>query len=149
MAALESLILLNKSGPVEMAVENDIKSIMVCPMGMTLDGHIRQGVPLSALDRLSEQHGVNAIDAGVLSARALRRRKASGRRLSHQEGDHLYRLAYITVLAEQVLGGTSRRWLEAPRKALGGRNALEAAATTAGYEAVEELLLQVRHGFCA
>lgn len=118
--------------------------------GMRADVLIRSGVPLEALENLNK-HGVNAVGVGIINARTLRHRKAKGEALSQEEGDHLYRVSKIVVLAESVFGDKDKafRWLGKPSSTLGGLTALEAVATTPGYASVEEALLRIQHGFAA
>lgn len=118
--------------------------------GMRADALIRSGVPLEALENLSK-HGVNAVGVGIINARTLRHRKAKGEALSQEEGDHLYRVSKIVVLAESVFGDKEKafRWLGKPHGMFDGLTALEAVATTPGFAGVEEALLRINHGFAA
>ena len=118
--------------------------------GMRADTLIRSGVPLEALENLSK-HGVNAVVVGIINARTLRHRKAKGESLSQEEGDHLYRVSKIIVLAELVFGDKNKAfgWLGKPHTMFGGLTALQAVATTPGYAGVEEALLRIQHGFAA
>jgi putative toxin-antitoxin system antitoxin component (TIGR02293 family) len=118
--------------------------------GMRADALIRSGIPLEALDNLNA-HGVNAVGVGIINARTLRHRKAKGEALSQEEGDHLYRVSKIVVLAEAVFGNKDKafRWLGKPHVMFDGLTALEAVATTPGFAGVEEALLRISHGFAA
>lgn len=115
-----------------------------------MDQLIRNGVSLTALDNLS-RHGVSAVNLGIISAPALRRRQIKGERLSLDEGDRLYRVIKLVILAEHVFGDKTKsaHWLNKAQKTFGGLAALEAATTTPGYCAVEEALELISHGFFA
>ncbi|GAA5177510.1 MULTISPECIES: antitoxin Xre/MbcA/ParS toxin-binding domain-containing protein [Halomonadaceae] len=131
-------------------VENEVTLLMGGRRGVQADELIRQGVPLVALDRLAK-HGVDVVGLGIIKPRTLSHRRSRGETLSPAEGDRLYRAGRIILLAEEVFGSQEKasRWLQKPRKALGGISALEAIATTPGYIAAGQLLEQLRHGFAA
>ncbi|WP_172118862.1 antitoxin Xre/MbcA/ParS toxin-binding domain-containing protein [Halomonas hibernica] len=116
----------------------------------SLDVLIRQGAPLSAIDRVAE-YGVNAGELGIISKNALKRRLNQGKPLTPCEGDKLYRAIMATLLATSIFRNKRKSvtWLHKPRKAFGGCTALEATATTPGYKSVVTLLEQLRHGFAA
>ncbi|MGM0859019.1 MAG: antitoxin Xre/MbcA/ParS toxin-binding domain-containing protein [Pseudomonadota bacterium] len=115
-----------------------------------LDVLIRQGIPLSAIDRVAA-YGVNVVELDIISKTALKRRLTEGKSLTPCEGDKLYRAILATLFAESIFGNRqkSETWLLKPRKALGEQNALQATATTPGYNAVVMLLERLRHGFAA
>lgn len=118
--------------------------------GSRVDSLIRSGVPLSALDKLSER-GINPVSIGIINARTLRHRRSRQEPLTPDEGDKFYRASRAVLLAEEVFGSREKalQWLTKPRKALAGMTALEAANTTPGYSEVEEMLEQIRNGFFA
>lgn len=132
------------------SIEPALLELLGVPSGASVDELIRIGVPLSALDRLS-QYGVNPTIIGIISQRTLRKRLSQGQLLTHSEGDHLYRVGRITILAKATFSNQKKSlaWLQRPRHALGNRSALQAASTTAGLLAAEELLLSLQHGFAA
>ncbi|MCQ2998873.1 DUF2384 domain-containing protein [Pseudomonas syringae] len=127
-----------------------VLELMAGTPGQPMDLLIRSGVSLEAIDNLS-QHGVNAVSVGIINARTLRHRRNNGERLSSEEGDRLYRVSKLVVLAEQVFGGRDKatHWLNKAQKAFGGLTALEAAGTTPGYVAAEEVLGRINHGLFA
>jgi putative toxin-antitoxin system antitoxin component (TIGR02293 family) len=131
-------------------VENEFTLLMSGRRGARADELIRQGVPLAALDRLAK-HGVDVVRLGIIKPRTLSHRRSRGETLSAEEGDRLYRASKIILLAEQVFGSQEKagKWLQKPKKTLGGISALEAIATTPGFAAAEELLEQLRYGFTA
>lgn len=134
----------------ERDIEKEVLRLLGGSVGDTLDALIRSGIPLVALDNLSE-HGVDVTRLGLINRRTLRHRRQKSESLSSDEGDRLYRLSRIVVLAEDVFGNQEKaaRWLSKPRRALDGLSALEAIKTTPGFLAVEELLEQLRHGYVA
>lgn len=134
----------------ERDIEKEVLRLLGGSVGDTLDALIRSGIPLVALDNLSE-HGVDVTRLGLINWRTLRHRRQKSESLSSDEGDRLYRLSRIVVLAEDVFGNQEKaaRWLSKPRRALDGLSALDAIKTTPGFLAVEELLEQLRHGYVA
>lgn len=124
--------------------------LLVCLSNREMDRFVRSGVPVAAIDDLSS-FGIDAVAVGALSARALRNRRAGTGRLTLEEGDRLYRLGKLVLLATDLFGSRERasRWLCASLRVLGGLTPLEAAMTTPGYLEVEELLLQFRMSLCA
>lgn len=118
--------------------------------GQSMDLLIRNGVSLEAIDKLS-QHSVNAVNVGIINASTLRHRRTKGERLSPEEGDRLYRVSKLVVLARQVFSDKDKavHWLNKAQKEFGGLTALKAAATTPGYTAAEETLERINHGFFA
>lgn len=134
----------------ESDIEKAVLRLLGGSVGDTLDALIRSGIPLAALDNLSE-HGIDASRLGLINRRTLSHRRQKSEPLSSDEGDRLYRLSRIVVLAEDVFGNQEKaaRWLSKPRRALDGQSAFDAIKTTPGFLAVEELLEQLRHGFVA
>jgi len=130
--------------------EKQVAEVLGANDNISLDVLIRQGIPLSSIDIVAT-YGINASDLSIISTSALRRRYQHGKPLTLCEGDRLYRALLAILLATSIFGNQkkSTRWLLKPRKALGGRTALEATATSPGYKAVVTLLEQLRHGFAA
>lgn len=130
--------------------EYQVLELMGGSKDVHMDALIRGGVSLVAIDNLLK-HGVNAVSVGIINARTLRHRRSKGEPLSQEEGDRLYRVSKIVVLAEQVFGDVEKaaNWLRKPQSVFDGLSALEAAATTPGYAAVEETLERINHGFFA
>lgn len=131
-------------------IETQAAELLGASDNVSLDVLIRQGIPLSAIDRVAA-YGVNAVELGIISEAALRRRLSQGKSLTPGEGDKLYRAVLATLFAASIFGNKQKSdsWLLKPRKALGGQNALQATATTPGYNAVVTLLERLRHGFAA
>ncbi|MAP34667.1 MAG: hypothetical protein CME75_02505 [Halomonas sp.] len=132
-------------------VESGVVAIMGGSIGTRSDELIRKGVPLDALERLRKEHGIDAYGVGIINRRTHDHRRSKGKPLTPDEGDRLYRTSRIVILAEEIFGNREKaiRWLQKPRRALGGISALTAATTTPGYEAVEELLQQLHYGLSA
>lgn len=132
-------------------VESDVITLMGGATGTRSDELIRNGVPLDAIERLRKEHGIDAYGVGIINRRTHDHRRSKGKPLTPDEGDRLYRTSRIVILAEEVFGSREKaiRWLEKPRRALGGISALTAVTTTPGYEAVEELLQQLHYGLSA
>jgi putative toxin-antitoxin system antitoxin component (TIGR02293 family) len=84
--------------------------------------------------------------------RATYSRKArQGGQLAPDTSDRLFRLARITVRAEEVFGdeATALDWLRAPNQALGGERPYDLLDTDAGAEAVEDELGRIEYGVYA
>lgn len=131
-------------------IERALLEILGGAYGESADALIRKGIPLSALNRLSE-FGLDPTEIGIVSSRALRQRRDKGKPLTLYEGDRLYRVVWLALLAEEVLGNRHKAtsWLHKRRRALGGQSPVHAAFTTPGFLAAEELLGQLQHGYCA
>ncbi|MGM0826258.1 MAG: antitoxin Xre/MbcA/ParS toxin-binding domain-containing protein [Pseudomonadota bacterium] len=131
-------------------LETQAAELLGASDNVSLDVLIRQGIPLSAIDRVAA-YGVHAVGLGIISKSALKHRLTEGKSLTPCEGDKLYRATLATLLATSIFGNRQKSdtWLLKPRKALGGQNALQATATTPGYNAVVTLLERLRHGFAA
>lgn len=131
-------------------IERALLEILGGAYGASADVLIRDGIPLSALDRLSE-FGLDPTEIGIVSPRALRQRRTLGKPLTLREGDRLYRVGWLALQAEVVFGSREKAlsWLHKRRQALGGQSALSAAFTTPGFLAAEELLGQLKNGYCA
>ncbi len=102
-----------------------------------------------ALKHVTHNQALQGLDA--LTQLSAADRDLTSPPLTPDEGDRLYRTSRIVILAEEVFGNREKaiRWLEKPRRALGGISALAAVTTTPGYEAVEELLQRLHYGFTA
>ena len=118
--------------------------------GESLDMLIRSGVTLAAIDNLARL-GIDAVNIGIIKARTLRHRRINGKSLSPEEGDRLYRVSKLVVLAIEVFANKDKaaHWLNTPHRTLGSLTALESAATTPDYRAAEEVLERIHHGFHA
>jgi len=113
-------------------------------------GVLKEGLPVSAFDRLQHAMGVSAKTLAAttnIAVRTLTRRKKEGR-LRTDESERLYRIAALFDRAVEVLGDKSkaRQWLAAPKRAFAGRTPLEQADTEPGVGDVADLLGRIEHG---
>ncbi len=108
---------------------------------------VEGGLPKAAFHRLQRALGVPqkvAAEAFMIPLRTLSRRQ----RLLVPESDRVFRFAWLFQRAIEVLGegSNARRWMQTPKKALGGESPLRHARTEPGARQVEQLLGQVEHG---
>jgi putative toxin-antitoxin system antitoxin component (TIGR02293 family) len=111
---------------------------------------VRKGLPYAALEALVRVLAVRSGEVTRLlgvAPRTLARRKVA-RRLAPAESDRLYRLAYVTLLAADVLGSLDKAkgWLTQPNRALAGTPPLRLLDTEIGERQVEEVLERINHG---
>ena len=111
---------------------------------------LKQGLPISAFERLQEEIGIPAKTLAAtanIAVRTLARRKKEGR-LQTDESERLLRVGVLFDRAVEVLGDleAARRWFKSPRKALGGQSPLAYADTEPGVREVEDLLGRIEHG---
>ena len=111
---------------------------------------VRKGLPYAALEALVRVLSVRAAEVTRLlgvAPRTLARRKVA-RRLAPAESDRLYRLAYVTLLAADILGSVDKAkgWLTQPNRALGDAPPLGLLDTEIGERQVEEVLERINHG---
>ena len=111
---------------------------------------LKQGLPVSAFERLQEELGIPATALAAIAHiahRTLGRRKKEGR-LRTDESRRVLRIGLLFDRAVEVLGDreAARRWLKAPKKALGGESPLAFADTEPGAREVEDLLGRIEHG---
>jgi putative toxin-antitoxin system antitoxin component (TIGR02293 family) len=111
---------------------------------------VRQGLPYAALEalvRVLEVHAQELTRLLGVAPRTLARRKVA-RQLSPSESDRLYRLAYITLFAAEVLGSLDKAkgWLGRSNRALRDAAPISVLDTEIGERQVEELLHRIDHG---
>ena len=82
-----------------------------------------------------------------ISPKTLQRKRTSKGTFSAVESDRLYRYARIFALASEVLESeeSARRWLNKPKKSLGGRVPLDMLETEEGARQVENQLFRIEH----
>ena len=125
-------------------------------LGLRLDGPakvigaIRQGLPVSAFTRLSENMGVNEsslADIAGIARRTLVRRKSEGR-FKPDESERVYRIGNLFDMAVRVMGDehSARQWFVTPKHALGGKSPLEYVDTEPGAREVEGMLGRLEYG---
>jgi putative toxin-antitoxin system antitoxin component (TIGR02293 family) len=108
---------------------------------------ITVGIPVESVKRL--QSYLNANDTRMaklihVSPKTYRSRKL----FKGDEGDHAYTIARIVVAAEEAIGSreAALQWLQSEQTALGGRVPMDLIATSAGMQAVEDLLGRIEYG---
>lgn len=65
------------------------------------------------------------------------------------ESDRLFRLIYITAMAQALFEDTekAKRWLTKPKVSLSGSSPIAMLSTTQGTRRVEEMLVRIGEGF--
>ena len=109
---------------------------------------VRQGVPREAFDRLRDELGVSTDEfADVLGipTRTLARRTD---RFKPDESERILRVGSVVQKALDVLEEkeAARRWMNQPKRALGGLTPLRCCDTEMGAREVEALLGRIEHG---
>lgn len=124
-----------------------VLALLACSSVISMDTQIRSGLTSRAIDNLASL-GVSAVDAGIISRRRLNYCRRHDSSLTWNESDHLYRVSKVLMLAVAVFGDQDKAlaWLSRPRAAFGGLRALDAVATTPGYEQASEELERLRSG---
>lgn len=111
------------------------------------------GIPLSRLPILIDLGLTRAeLNALVIPARTLARRRASDSRLNRRdESDRFLRVLRRLVQAGQIFGDPEKalRWLRKAKSGLGGRTPLAALETETGARLVEEWLVRIDQGMAA
>lgn len=112
---------------------------------------VERGLPAVAIDRIKAS--MNLADADLSSAlsisvKTLSRVRQTRRALSLVEGDRLYRIARLFLLAQDVFEQDDfvREWFRSPQIGLNNRTPLDTMSTEAGAREVEDLLLRIDHG---
>jgi putative toxin-antitoxin system antitoxin component (TIGR02293 family) len=116
---------------------------------LALADAVRDGLPVSALDRLiaggvvSEQE----MEAHFIPRRTLYARRQKGT-LSREQSDLVVRVARIQAMADDVFGDRvkSHRWLRDKNGALGSQTPLALLDTEEGGRVVEAVLGRIAHG---
>jgi putative toxin-antitoxin system antitoxin component (TIGR02293 family) len=111
---------------------------------------IKEGLPATALDRLSREIGVpeNKLATTVnIAQRTLTRRKKEGR-FNTAESERVLRIARLYERAIEVLGDVkaTQAWFTSPVKGLGYKTPLDFADTEPGAKEVEDLLGRIEDG---
>lgn len=115
-----------------------------------LQSALREGFPYAAFEAfllVLDFKSKNLADLLGVAPRTLARRKIS-KQLSPIESDRLYRVAYITNFATEVLGSLdkARVWLHRDNRALGGYSPVSFLDTEIGERQVEDLLNRINYG---
>lgn len=108
---------------------------------------ITQGFPAASIKVLQNHLSFNESEMAQmvsLSSKTFRERKL----FKGNEGNHAYTVARIIVVAEEALGDrtAAREWLQAKQTSLGNRIPLKLISTSAGAQAVEDVLGRIKHG---
>jgi len=114
---------------------------------------IRDGLPYAAFEALVDALQLTRRDVTEIigmASRTLARRKER-KHLSPIESDRLYRIARITQIAAETLGGIdeARAWLSRGNRSLGGQRPLRMLDTEIGARQVEEALTRINYGMFA
>ena len=121
------------------------------PSPLKIISEITAGLPFSRFESLQAIIGLpaNQLAATInLPASTLARKKKTGQ-LTPDQSERLIRLARIMELAIHLFEGdadAARRWLKAPREALGGNTPLQMVATEIGAREVENLIDRLQEG---
>lgn len=121
-----------------------------------LDVHtyIMQGIPLDHVSNLHKQVPIDFYAMGCfnlfarLGCKMVSSSVFPGHRLSANEGDRLFRVLHVLVIAESLFGdrGKALRWLEKPMRRFSGSAPIALLSTQIGASLVEELLVQLADG---
>jgi putative toxin-antitoxin system antitoxin component (TIGR02293 family) len=116
---------------------------------LALVGAVRDGLPISALDRLIADGVVSAVEveAHFIPRRTLYARRQKGT-LSREQSDLVVRLARIQAIAEEVFGSRHEAcaWLREKNGALAGQAPLTLLDTEEGGRLVEAVLGRIAYG---
>jgi len=116
---------------------------------LAMVGAVRDGLPLSALDRLIADGTITEaeIEAHFIPRRTLYARRQKGT-LSRDQSDLIVRLARIQAIAEEVFGRrrVAHTWLRERNGALQGQAPLTLLDTEEGGRLVEAVLGRIAHG---
>jgi putative toxin-antitoxin system antitoxin component (TIGR02293 family) len=108
------------------------------------------GLEVQAFERVASTLGIperRLTELLRMTPSTLARRKRAGT-LSVEEGERLYRIAFLIERALQVMGDleVARGWLSTGKRALGGATPLAFAKTEPGAREVEDLLGRIEYG---
>lgn len=119
--------------------------------GIDLIEAVNRGLPCAILKRLTAWLDIPPAAGRQcvgISPSTWRRRVLAGH-LSVQESDRLYRFASTLDQAIQLFEGnkaTAYAWLRRPQRGLANHCAIDLLATSAGTEAIHELMGRLEHG---
>lgn len=119
--------------------------------GPKLHEALREGISFTVYTKLASASGLENKELAryvVIPPATLQRRAKAGR-FNVEEGDRLYRFAEVYKSAIDLFEGDEERasqWLLHPVRGLGGKRPVEMIATTAGAEAVLDLIGRLEHG---
>lgn len=115
--------------------------------GLDVVDMINAGLPAKAVRNIQVHIGASDTEMAKLigvSPKTFRGRKI----FKGDEGDHAYRIVKAIARAEEVIGSHAGaiRWLRSKQPALGNRIPLNLVSTSAGAEAVSDLLGRIEYG---
>jgi putative toxin-antitoxin system antitoxin component (TIGR02293 family) len=114
---------------------------------------IEMGLPVKMLRVLLKdgEIGINDLARIIAPRRTLERRLKEGERLTMEESDRLARFLTILELCEYLFGDRHEAmdWLRSPMLSFNERAPIDLLRTSAGSEAVNNLLQRGRHGMLA
>ena len=115
---------------------------------LALADAVRDGLPVSALDRLIANGLVTEreVEAHFIPRRTLYARRQKGTP-SREQSDLVVRLARIQAMADEIFGDRQKvhRWLRKPNGALGSQVPLTLLDTEEGGRVVEAVLGRIAH----
>jgi putative toxin-antitoxin system antitoxin component (TIGR02293 family) len=112
---------------------------------------VETGFSFAAIEKFQKASGLSLQTIArmlLIPQRTLVRRRASGR-LAPDESERLLRIARVFENAVGLFEGdvvAAKRWLSAPKKALGGKTPFDLARTEIGGQEVEALIGRLEHG---
>lgn len=122
--------------------------------GANLHEVLHNGIPFHVYTKLVAASGLESKELAkylVIPPATLQRRAKAGR-FKVDEGDRLYRFAEVYKCAIDLFEGDkeqARKWLLNPVRGLGGRRPADMISTSAGAEAVLDLIGRLEHGVFA
>ncbi len=110
-------------------------------------------MPLATLDEFAAYSGFSMKELleVVIPLRTLKHRRQRQEPLNAEESDRLARVARLWELGKKVFGNPdkARRWLTKPKIRFEERTPLAMMRSSAGGDAVEEMLIQIEEGMFA
>lgn len=131
-----------------------LHALLGIPEGATelqMHERIAVGFPAQLLVDLCVQGEIPAnVRDWITRPRRLKALLSGEQLLTVEEGDRLFRVVHVTVMAEAFFGESApaaRRWLSRPMSAFDGRTPYAMIETTPGMHLVEERIIQGIEGF--
>ena len=128
---------------------NDSSTLLADSLTTVIEA-IKEGLPVSTFENLSEKMGVTEsrlAEVTGIALRTLNRRKREGK-FKPDESERVYRIYNLFELALRVMGSedSARQWFISPKKAFGGQSPFFWADTEPGAREVEDMLGRLAHG---
>ena len=117
----------------------------------TMAARVEEGLPVLDIVQFGREAGFSTEELARMiriPPRTYARRVAHKARLKATEGERAVRVIRLFDLARRVFGTdeATRRWLNSPVRALGGRSPLDFAQTEPGAREVENVIGRLEHG---